>query len=211
MIIGMLGFAGSGKGTAGDVLESEFNFVKDAFANPLKDAVAAIFGWDRNLLEGSTEESRKWRESDDPWWDVRIKGMTPRYALQLMGTEAGRNVFHSDVWLYSLERRLKPMYDYVITDVRFPNEMKFIRELGGKIVRVRRGPEPEYYEDAVAINKQYDSHTVPQHLPLYPDVHYSEWAWIGYDNLIDLTIMNNGTKEELKQDLLASLDKLRQL
>jgi hypothetical protein len=208
MIIGMLGFAGSGKGTAGDILESEFSYKKESFANTLKGAVAAIFGWDRNMLEGSTDESRKWRDKPDPFWEPRIPGMTPRYALQLMGTEAGRNVFHTDLWLYSLERRLNPMHNYVITDVRFPNEMKFIRNLGGKIVRVRRGPEPEWYHSAEETNLLSNG---KQQLLEYPNVHYSEWAWIGYDDLIDHTIMNHGTVEELKEELFVSLDKLNKM
>ena len=211
MIIGMLGFASSGKGVCGDILESEFSYKKEAFANPVKDAIVAIFGWSREALEGGTPESRAWREQDDPWWDSRIKGMTPRYALQLMGTEAGRNVFDSDLWLYSLERRLDPMHNYVITDVRFPNEMKFIRALGGKIVRVKRGPEPDYYNDAWFINTTNWDGTSPQVIAAYPNIHYSEWAWIGFDNLIDHTIMNDGSVGDLQENLFIALDKLNKL
>ena len=58
MIIGICGLIGSGKGTVADILEQEHGFIKVSFADSLKDAVAAVFGWPRSLLEGDTEESR---------------------------------------------------------------------------------------------------------------------------------------------------------
>lgn len=62
MIVGICGLIGSGKGTVADMLVGEFGFTKISFADSLKDAVAAVFGWPRNLLEGDTDESRSWRE-----------------------------------------------------------------------------------------------------------------------------------------------------
>ena len=211
MIIGMLGFAGSGKGTVGDILVRDYGFKADSFAAPLKDAVSAMFGWDRNLLEGATEESRNWRNQVDPWWEKRVPGMTPRYALQLMGTEAGRNVFDPDIWLYSLERRMLSGNDYVITDVRFPNEMKFLRSIGGKIVRVRRGEDPVWFNYAADYNfqefpkdaKDYMFHN-PQVMPDYPNIHYSEWAWIGHQ--MDLTINNDHSLQELQTEIFNMVD-----
>ena len=64
MIIGLVGFIGSGKGTVGDLLSQE-GFIPDSFARPLKDACSSIFGWPRELLEGNTEFSRTWREQPD--------------------------------------------------------------------------------------------------------------------------------------------------
>jgi hypothetical protein len=144
MIIGLVGFIGSGKGTVGDMFESH-GFVKDSFAKPLKDACSVMFGWPRELLEGDTEVSRKWREEPDTFWSEKFGySFTPRYALQLMGTEAGRNVFHQDIWVMSLLNRAKGK-DVVVTDVRFKNEINYIQENGGIIVRVKRGEEPEWY------------------------------------------------------------------
>ena len=101
MLIGVVGFISCGKGTVGDLLEQR-GFVKDSFATPLKDACSAMFGWPRNLLEGDTEASRQWREQPDPFWSEKMgKQFTPRLALQLLGTEAGRDVFHKDIWVNS--------------------------------------------------------------------------------------------------------------
>ena len=132
MIIGTIGFIGSGKGTVADILVEKRGFTKLAFADSVKDATAAIFGWPRALLEGDTDESRRFREEVDPWWSEKTgKYITPRYMLQLMGTEAGRDVFHKDLWILSLEKKLGMYKDVVIADVRFPNEMKFIQDKGG--------------------------------------------------------------------------------
>ena len=197
MIIGLLGFINSGKGTVGDILSKDYGFVKESFAKPVKDATAAIFGWDRELLEGETLASRTFREKEDAFWSEKFnKSFTPRKALQLMGTEVGRDVFHPNLWVDALEKRLDKNKDYVITDVRFPNEMKMIQGVGGKIIRVKRGPEPEWYEDAHWENCGV-SGLPKQILKNYPDVHYSEWAWIGFP--IDKVIENDSDLSSLKE------------
>ena len=65
MLIGLVGLIGSGKDTVAERLVSHHGFVRDSFAKSLKDAVSNIFGWDRNLVEGNTKESRAWREQPD--------------------------------------------------------------------------------------------------------------------------------------------------
>ena len=62
MIIGICGLIGSGKDTIADILVQEKNFEKLSFADKLKDGVASVFGWDRQMLEGKTDSSRSWRE-----------------------------------------------------------------------------------------------------------------------------------------------------
>jgi hypothetical protein len=193
MIIGLVGFIGSGKGSVADLLVERHGYNKESFAGSVKDAVSTIFGWDRSLLEGDTIKSRAWREEPDAWWSKRMgKEFSPRLALQLMGTEAGRDIFHTDLWIYSVERRINPDKNYVIADVRFPNEIKMIQDLGGKIVRVTRGQKPEWYDTALETNSKQDYYGMAAK---YPEVHYSEWAWIGCDN--DTTISNNGSLEDL--------------
>ena len=196
MIIGLLGFAGSGKGTAADMLVGK-GFKKESFADPVKDAVADIFGWDRALLEGDTKESRDFREMKDEFWSDRFGyDVTPRYMLQLMGTEAGRNTFHSDLWIYSLEQRAKKNKHTVIADARFPNECDFIRRVGGFVVRVIRGPEPEWFDHALHDNAYNSNEKMGNY---YPNIHYSEWAWIGQKT--DYVIMNNGSLDMLDADI----------
>jgi len=202
MIIGVVGFAGSGKGTVADLLVEDHDFCKLSFADAVKDATAAIFGWSRHLLEGDTEQSRVFRETKDDFWSARFGyDVTPRYMLQLMGTEAGREVFNQDLWIHTVERRIQYKQEwefedsFVIPDVRFPNEIEAIRKWGGVIVRVVRGDEPEWYETAyrhnvAGIHEMYST---------YPDIHVSEWAWIGQQ--FNYQISNNGTLSMLQADV----------
>jgi len=200
MIIGVVGFIGSGKGTVADILVQKHGFKKLSFADTVKDATAAIFGWPRHLLEGDTQESREFRETKDEWWSERFgSDFSPRLALQLMGTEAGRDVFHKDLWVFSLERKLGMYPNVVIADVRFPNEIDFIRSKGGFVVRVSRGPDPEWYDLAVAANDPQFLHAPEAHDELSKTVHYSEWAWIG--QIMDYHLHNDGSLSMLEADL----------
>lgn len=187
MIIGIAGFQGSGKDTIADYLQNIYGFKRDSFASTLKDAVAAVFGWNRELLEGRTTESRAWREQVDPWWANRLNmpDLTPRLVLQLWGTEVARKAFHDDTWIASLENKLARAHnDIVITDVRFPNEIKAIKNAGGIVIRVVRGPEPDWYATAENANAGFEG---AKHMMESYKVHPSEWAWIGteFDAVID--------------------------
>lgn len=203
-IIGLVGFKGSGKDAAAKILIEKHGYVKESFARPVKDAVAAIFNWDREMLEGETTESRAWREEVDDFWSRRLKiaDFTPRLALQWMGTEAGRNIFGKKVWALSLERRLEKNVNYIITDTRFPNEMKMITDLGGTIVRIRRGPEPSWFDQAVAANSiDPNDPDPPIGCMAFRDApHISEWAWCGSPH-IRHTINNDFSLEELERQI----------
>ena len=196
MLIGVVGFIGCGKGTVGDLLEQR-GFVKDSFATPLKDACSAMFGWPRDLLEGDNEASRQWREQPDPFWSEKMgKQFTPRLALQLLGTEAGRDVFHKDIWVNSLLKRAGDK-DVVITDVRFKNELKFIQKNNGIVVRVKRGPEPDWYEDAIVVNKgdRFIGWALAKDRLKRKHIHQSETDWVG--SKFNYVIENNGTLDDL--------------
>jgi hypothetical protein len=207
MIIGIVGFIGSGKGTAADILVNKHNFHKLSFADTVKDATAAIFGWPRNLLEGDTEESRNWREAKDEWWSERFGyDISPRLALQMMGTEAGRDVFHSDLWIHSLERKMEMYPNVVIADVRFPNEIAFIQSKGGFVIRVKRGADPEWYDTALIANQIKDSDerfAAREKMINQYNVHYSEWAWIG--SIMEHELYNTGTISSLEGDIIHML------
>jgi hypothetical protein len=201
MIIGVVGFIGSGKGTAADILVKKHGFTKLSFADTVKDATAAIFGWQRHLLEGDTDESRAWREAKDEWWSERFGyDFSPRLALQMMGTEAGRDVFHPDIWIHSLERKMEMYPNVVIADVRFPNEIDFIQSKGGFVVRVKRGPDPEWYDLAHAANSKTFNHAPEAHDEMEKTgIHYSEWAWIG--SIMDYHLVNEGALSMLEADI----------
>jgi len=189
MIIGLVGFIGSGKGTVGDILEQK-GFIKDSFAKPLKDACAVMFGWSRELLEGDTEMSRKWREEPDSYWSEKFgREFTPREALQKMGTEAGRDVFHKDIWVISLLNRAKGK-DVVVTDVRFQNEIEYIQGNGGIVIRVKRGEDPAWFPllDKIKLETERTKFMLHEH------IHKSEWDWVGCE--FNYTIANNGTIQD---------------
>ena len=199
-IIGIVGFIGSGKDTVADYLVNFHGYKRESFANSLKDAVSQVFGWPRELLEGRTKESREWRETPDEWWSKRLKqDITPRYVLQYWGTEVVRKGFHDDMWVASLEHRLlNSQNDIVITDCRFPNEIKAIRAAGGRVIRIKRGPEPVWFNDARSMNKgpsRNMSWALSKHNIEELGVHASETAWVGQK--FDATLNNDGTIEEL--------------
>ena len=195
-IIGIVGLIGSGKDTIADYLVNFHGYRRDSFANTLKDAVSTIFGWDRDLLEGRTTTARQWREQVDEWWSQRlnIPNLTPRYVLQQWGTEVIRKSFHDDTWIASLENKIRKSNDNsVITDCRFPNEVKMIKDLGGKVLRVKRGEDPVWYDTAITANNG-DKQAMDLMHNNYK-VHISEWAWAGTD--FDYTVLNNGSIDEL--------------
>ena len=204
MIIGICGFIGSGKDTIADYLVNLHGFRRESFANSLKDAVAQMFSWDRTMLEGRTKQSREWREQRDEWWSQRL-GMeiTPRKVLQHLGTNVLRVGFHDDIWIASLENKLRGIQDdVVITDCRFPNEIKAIREAGGIVVRVVRGAEPEWYDAAESVNCGPDgnaSWSVSKVKLERMGIHASETSWVGTD--FDAVLDNNGTLDDLYQQV----------
>lgn len=194
-LIGIVGFISSGKDTIAEYLVNVFNFKQESFASSLKDAVSVIFGWDREMLEGRTKYSREWREQVDTWWANRLNmpQLTPRWILQNWGTEVCRGSFHDDIWIASLENKLRKTTDnIVISDVRFPNEFSAIKNSGGKIIWVKRGELPEWYDTALLAN-QGDNNSI-ELLKSY-NIHPSEWSWIG--STFDAIVENNSTIEDL--------------
>jgi hypothetical protein len=177
MLIGLVGLIGSGKDTVADRLVTQHSFNRDSFAKSLKDATASIFGWDRELLEGNTKESREWRERTDIFWSKKFgKEITPRWVLQYFGTEVCRGGMLDSIWVDSLIARYQGK-NTVISDTRFINEIKTIRDHSGKIILIKRGEVPSREEMQAS------------------GAHQSEWDWIGckFDYVID----NNSTFEAL--------------
>ena len=205
MIIGVCGFIGSGKDTVADYLVNVHHFRRESFANTLKDAVSAVFGWDRMMLEGRTKQSREWREQVDSWWAQRlgIPHLTPRFILQNWGTEVCRKNFHDDIWIASLENKLRNSRDdVVISDCRFPNEIRAIKQAGGIVVRVVRGPEPDWYNAAVSCNSGPNGNltwALSGRKLEQLGVHDSETAWVG--TKFDVVLDNNGSLDDLYQQV----------
>ena len=201
MIIGVCGFIGSGKDTIADYLVNIHQFRRESFANSLKDAVAYVFGWERDMLEGRTRQSREWREQVDPWWSERLNmpNLTPRWVLQHWGTEVCRRAFHDDIWIAALENKLRNSKDdIVISDCRFPNEIKSIQKTGGIVICVVRGPEPEWYDAAVSVNRGPNGNStwaISKAKLERLQVHASESSWVG--TKFNAVVDNNSTMDHL--------------
>jgi hypothetical protein len=201
MIIGICGLIGSGKDTVADYLVNSHEFRRESFAGTLKDAVAAVFGWDRTMLEGRTKASRDWREQVDPWWAARlgIPKLTPRWVLQNWGTEVCRKGFHDDIWIASLENKLRNAADnVVISDCRFPNEIASIRNAGGLVIRTKRGPDPEWFKSAAIVNLGPTRNLSWASNKAVMDnykIHASETAWVGTQ--FDAELNNDGSIDDL--------------
>ena len=121
MLIGVCGKAGSGKDTVGTHLVDKYRFERVALADPIRRIVQDIF-----VLDDKTVYDRVEREKELEHWE----GWTVRTLLQFIGTELFRDNIVDDIWVRSLWLRIKenPHKNYVITDIRFPNELNFFKE-----------------------------------------------------------------------------------
>lgn len=205
MIIGITGLIGSGKDTIASHLVEKYSYERYSWAAPLKDITATLFGWDRDMLEGTTLEQRAKREQVDAWWDRKLDKydlVSPRWALQFIGTEVMRNTLHPDIWILAGIKRIEGKKKVVIPDTRFPNEIKAIREMGGVIWNVQRGSLPEWYPKLIEFKK--DPNFKPSLVEWfmsenYPQVHASEYSWVGTE--FNAIFHNNETVNRLQQSV----------
>lgn len=168
-VIGLTGYARSGKDTLGEYISTAFGFKRIGFADAVKDALYAlnpIIGFD-SLGEDRVEDI-----VEDTSWEAAKGTREIRELLQRMGTEAGREIHGGRCWIDIAKRKALAETKVVFTDVRFDNEAEMIRnELGGTVIRIERpGIEPA------------NSHASEKKIS---------------ENLIDLTIINDGSINDL--------------
>lgn len=200
-IVAVCGVIGSGKNTLAKAF-IEDGYVEVSFAEALKDAVSAIFGWDRKLLEGDTKESREFRETVDTFWTDKLgKNITPRFILQNYGTDIMRKHFHDNIWIYSLEKKINDIKSdkVIITDCRFPNEINMIKQNSGVIIEVQK-ELPEWYEYCKEYNKAkvWGIHWGMDVPSEKFKIHSSEYSWIGVNDPA-YTVKNDGTVSDLAE------------
>jgi hypothetical protein len=194
MIISLSGLISSGKDTVAEYLVAKHGFKRESFASSLKDAVAGIFSWEREMLEGQTKAARDEREKVDEWWAKRLgnPAFSPRWMLQQFGTEIGRTHIHPEIWIASLENKLRNYTgNVVISDARFFNELNSMKNIGALTVKVSRGIPPEWWD----IAKQVTFFNKAEQYMIDSGIHRSEWEWAGYP--FDYEIENNATLERL--------------
>jgi hypothetical protein len=136
-IIGLTGYAQSGKDTVAKTLIEKFGFTRLAFADSIRDflyEVDPIVGYVAN------EPVFLSKVVDRDGWDEAKKNPEVRRLLQRIGV-AARNQWSKDFWVSQVLKKMYPAgpnKKYVITDVRFPNEAEALRVLKGQIWRVTR-------------------------------------------------------------------------
>lgn len=168
MIIGLIGNIGAGKSTCAQVLVEQ-GFTEMTFADPLKQACMALFGFTHEQMYGSQEM----KATPDPRWF----GVTPRQIMQFVGTDLLRNQLAqimpeigTDIFVHRMKVALtEHQGNVVVSDVRFQNEADLIKSLGGYLIKIVRP------------GKASDNHASEQ-VDLVT----------GYD----ITLLNYGTKEE---------------
>jgi len=181
-IIGLSGFARSGKDEAAQVLVEEFGFIRVAFADKLREVLyqlnPIVDSWH---LEVDGEEKHLYTTVqyviDRHGWDGYKEtpyGSEIRRLLQRLGTEAGRQTLWDSIWIDAAFANLPDDAKVVVSDARFYNEFDAIRQRGGYIWRIDRdgvGPANDHASETEAIDYPYFS----------------------------LYLKNNGTLEEYKE------------
>lgn len=127
MIIGLVGQKRVGKTSFSDYLKTKYNFLDIAFADPIKEGIKIMFDLTDEQVNGNLKEV-----IDDRW------GFTPREFLQIIGTDACRKLIDDDIWIKRLKIELdkQKKSNIVISDIRFPNEAKEVKKMGGILIKI---------------------------------------------------------------------------
>jgi hypothetical protein len=130
MIIGLTGYARSGKDTVANILIEEYGFTRLAFADKIRDLLVEV---NPILSDGHRlNEILK-----DYGWEVAKAKTEVRRLLQDLGVGA-RKVFGDNHWIVEAFKDIDRSKNYVVTDVRFENEAEFIKSFSGQIWRIKR-------------------------------------------------------------------------
>jgi hypothetical protein len=130
MIIGLSGYARSGKDTTAGMLIGLHGYDNRAFASGVRELLLAI----NPILENGHRINEVVTNFN---WEIAKAQSETRRLLQELGLNA-RKFFGDDVWVQRAMVGVKPGDKVVFTDVRFPNEAQTIKDLGGAIWRIQR-------------------------------------------------------------------------
>lgn len=136
MIIGLTGYAQSGKDTVAEYLVSKYGFRRIAFADPLREAV---YNLNPKINIADMIGVQLQTAVDGLGWEtVKVESQDARELLQRMGTEVGRKMFGENFWVDQAMQNVSKFDKVVFTDVRFPNEYRSIKKREGVVWRVER-------------------------------------------------------------------------
>ena len=167
MIIGLTGYAQSGKDSVANILVNNYGYTRVAFADPIREL---LYQMNPAVKDGGY---RVQSTVDAYGWDVAKTAFPEvRTLLQNLGVGA-RKTFGEMFWVQQALRKVHFEGNFVITDVRFPNEADAIRKYdNSQIWRIKRsGVDPV-------------------------NAHASETAMDG--ERVDQIFVNNGTLEDLQ-------------
>jgi len=169
-VLGIAGWARSGKDTVADYLVSKYGYEKASFAAPMKEAMyrlnpkitinnSAVVDKRIPPTHFSTNNLRVGVDVYG-WEELKERSPDIRGLLQRFGTEVGRQMFDEDFWVNYALHNIPDGSKVVIADVRYPNEADAIRKLGGKVVRVVRdgvGAANSHTSETAMDDYEYDS------------------------------------------------------
>lgn len=178
MIVGISGLRNSGKTSVAQALALH-GYVEMSFASKLKEVCSVLFNWPMSRLESNLPEDKVWKETVDEFASSMFDNaypLSPRFALQYIGTDLFRNNFHQNFWIGILKMNIlrQDHTKIVISDVRFDNEAHMIRQMGGKIVKLtHQFANPTMISYADVREHAYASHESEQGISAdYVDVYF---------------------------------------
>lgn len=165
-------------------------------------------------IQSSLELAEYHWGADTQSYEINEEELTPRKILQLLGTEAGRNIIHPNIWVNALfsDYGNSKAQHWIITDMRFPNEKKAVEDRSGITIKIERKTELRYSKLWREFQKQTDFDQWDDFLRakgLFDSVYHSSETALDNDENWDYIIENNGSMEELVEkvrNVLKSMD-----
>jgi hypothetical protein len=164
MIIAFKGYAGAGKDAMANVLVEEKGFLRLSFAGVLRDCMEALDPIVFATGDGVDPDEpivKRYKDviSEYGYVEAKAQFAEVRDLLQRMGTEVGRNILGQNIWVEAAMKNVDPNLDYVVTDMRFPNEYEAVKQAGGICVNVLRpgvGPVNAHPSETAIDEFEYD-------------------------------------------------------